>query len=105
MRPQCLPAGAKAPLRLPVLLLCLSTSAAAGGAAGCAHTSGAAPVGPQKQFQTAATPIRSVTYEDDFIEARLVLQALPPGVPERTALRQSLVRYLLEPIVALPAAE
>src|SRR4051794_25652385 len=86
---------------LSLVFLSLGVTASAG----CAHQGPAAPVGPQKQFQAAATQIRSVAYEDDFIEARLVFQALPAGVPERAALRQSLIRYLLEPIVALPAAE
>jgi tetratricopeptide (TPR) repeat protein len=72
-------------------------------AAGCAHPGVMAPAGPTRHFQTEATQIRNVQYEDDFIEARLVFQALPLGVPERAALRQSLMRYLLGPVVALSA--
>jgi tetratricopeptide (TPR) repeat protein len=71
--------------------------------AGCAHRSPAAPVGPAQHFQTEATQIGGVKFEDDFIEARLVFQALPVTVPERTVLRQSLLHYLLDPIVAMSA--
>jgi hypothetical protein len=42
-----------------------------------------------------------VAYEDDFQEARLVLQALPEGTRERLALREKLMHYLLDPVVAL----
>ena len=76
---------------------------AMGGAAGCAHPQSGAPAGPSQHFQTEANHIDGVKFEDDFIEARLIFQALPMGVPERTALRQSLLRYLLDPIVALSA--
>src|SRR4051812_9537714 len=72
---------------------------------GCAHRGPMAPAGPTQHFQTEATQIRPVKFEDDFIEARLVFQALPLGVPERTALRQNLTRYLLDPVVALSAEQ
>ena len=39
------------------------------------------PVGPVAGTSREATHIGSVTYEDDFLEARLVFQALPTGVP------------------------
>src|SRR6185295_7615415 len=101
MRPRSLPTGSPRSA-LPVVLVVGLSSALA---AGCAHKMSAAPAGPQKELQAAATQIRTVAFEDDFIEARLVFQALPPGVPERSRLREALVRYLLQPIVALPATE
>jgi tetratricopeptide (TPR) repeat protein len=79
------------------VLVCLSL------AAGCAHQNAAAPAGPLQHFQTEATRIGGVKFEDDFIEARLVFQALPPDVAEHAALRQSLLHYLLDPIVVLSA--
>jgi tetratricopeptide (TPR) repeat protein len=75
------------------------------GAAGCAHQAAVAPAGPTRYFQTEATQIGGVKFEDDFIEARLVFQALPLDVPEHAALRRSLLHYLLDPIVALPAEQ
>src|SRR6478752_2538730 len=87
---------------LPTRLLVLVTGAAMGAAA-CAHNGPPAPVGPAQHFQSEATQIGGVKFEDDFVEARLVFQALPVGVPERAALRQSLLHYLLDPVVALPA--
>jgi tetratricopeptide (TPR) repeat protein len=71
--------------------------------AGCAHQGPPAPAGPTQQFQTEATRIPTVNYEDDYLDARLVYQALPPGVPERAVLRTRLMHYLLDPVVALQA--
>jgi tetratricopeptide (TPR) repeat protein len=48
-----------------------------------------------------AAHIGRVAYEDDFQEARLVLQALPTNAPERQALRENLLHYLLDPVAAL----
>jgi tetratricopeptide (TPR) repeat protein len=68
----------------------------------CAHQGGPpAPAGPTRALVGEATRIGRVAYEDDFLEARLVLQALPVGTPERAALREKLLHYLLDPIVAL----
>jgi tetratricopeptide (TPR) repeat protein len=86
-------------------VLPLVVGLALAGAAGCAHQASVAPRGPSQHFQSEAIQIGAVKFEDDFIEARLVFQALPMGVPERTALRQSLLRYLLEPIAALSAEQ
>jgi tetratricopeptide (TPR) repeat protein len=83
----------------------LGASGFAGLVAGCAHHGPPAPVGPSQHFQTEATQIGGVKFEDDFVEARLVYQALPIGVPERAALRQSLLHYLLDPVVVLPAEQ
>jgi hypothetical protein len=69
--------------------------------AGCAHQSASGPAGPAQLFQAEATQIGGVKFEDDFIEARLVFQALPAGVVERARLRQSLLHYLLDPIAGL----
>jgi tetratricopeptide (TPR) repeat protein len=74
-----------------------------GGAAGCAHRSGPAPVGPGRALAGEASRIGAIAYEDDFLEARLVFQALPLDAPERLALRAKLLHYLLDPIVVLKA--
>ncbi|HET6146398.1 MAG TPA: hypothetical protein VFH68_02620 [Polyangia bacterium] len=79
-------------------LLLVSLSAAA---VSCAHQAAVAPAAPAQHFQTEATQIGGVKFEDDFIEARLVFQALPIGVVERTRLRQSLLHYLLDPVAGL----
>jgi tetratricopeptide (TPR) repeat protein len=70
--------------------------------AGCAH----GPLGrglsnSAQRFASEAASIRQVAYEEDFLDARLVLQALPVGSRERDALRVKLVQYLLGPIAAL----
>jgi tetratricopeptide (TPR) repeat protein len=69
----------------------------------CAHRTAAAPSAPAQHFQAEAARIGQVVYEDDFIEARLVFQALPLAAPERPVLRANLVRYLLQPISKLEA--
>jgi len=75
-------------------------------AAGCAH----GPLGrglsnSAQRFAAEAATIRQVSYEEDFLDARLVLQALPVGSRERDALRLKLVRYLVGPIAALDAEQ
>ncbi|HZL16544.1 MAG TPA: tetratricopeptide repeat protein [Polyangia bacterium] len=75
----------------------------AGAAIGCAHGSAPAPVGPGRTLATAAAHIGSVAYEDDFLEGRLVLQALPLTAAERVPLRAKLLHYLLDPVLALKA--
>jgi tetratricopeptide (TPR) repeat protein len=71
----------------------------------CAHGPPPAPAGPSRQFQSEAARTSRIAYEDDFQEARLLFQALPPGVPERLALREKLLHYLLDPVLALRPAE
>jgi tetratricopeptide (TPR) repeat protein len=71
------------------------------GVSGCAHRAGPAPVGPGRAVAGEASRIGPITYEDDFLEARLVFQALPLGAPERLALRGKLLHYLLDPVLAL----
>ena len=71
-------------------------------AAGCAH----GPLGrglsnSAQRFATEAAGIKQVAYEEDFLDARLVLQALPVGSRERDALRVKLVSYLLTPIASM----
>jgi tetratricopeptide (TPR) repeat protein len=75
--------------------------AVATAAAGCAHQSAAAPVGPGRSLATAAGRIGGVVYEDDFLEARLMFQALPLAAPERALLRAKLLHFLLDPVLAL----
>lgn len=81
-----------------LLLVCVCLSA-------CAHRAPPAPAGPVKQFQSEAARVSRVAFEDDFQEARLIFQALPRGVPERTALREKLLHYLLDPVLALKTAD
>lgn len=84
--------------RLVIAGLVLSSSLAA-----CAHRPSPAPSGPTRQFQSEAERFTRIAYEDDFIEARLVFQALPLGSAERAGLRERLLRYLLAPVVTLSA--
>jgi tetratricopeptide (TPR) repeat protein len=78
----------------------LGLAALAAGLAACGHHPPPAPAGPARQLVGEASRIGRVTYEDDFLEARLVLQALPQDAPERLALREKLLHYLLDPVVA-----
>ncbi len=74
------------------------------GLSGCAHKSAPAPEGPSRALASEAGRIGRIAYEDDFTEARLVFQALPPSASERTALRAKLLHYLLDPVLALNPA-
>src|SRR5262245_45401374 len=71
----------------------------------CAHRAPPVPAGPSLEFKAQALRIGRVAYEDDFQEARLVFQALPVGAPERVALREKLLHYLLDPVLKLKAAD
>jgi tetratricopeptide (TPR) repeat protein len=71
------------------------------GLAACGHHGPPPPAGPSRALLGEAARIGRIAYEDDFQEARLVLQALPAGVPERQALRLNLLHYLLDPVLAL----
>jgi len=84
-------------------VVCIGLLVLAGAAIGCAHGSAPAPVGPGRTLATAAAHIGSVAYEDDFLEGRLVLQALPLTAAERVPLRAKLLHYLLDPVLALKA--
>jgi tetratricopeptide (TPR) repeat protein len=71
-------------------------------AVGCAH----GPLGrglsrSAQHFAAEAAGIERVAYEEDFLDARLVLQALPVGSRERDALRVKLVQYLLGPVAGI----
>ena len=72
-----------------------------GMAGGCAHSSKPPPSGPGQALVSEASRIGAIAYEDDFLEARLVFQALPVAAPERIALRSKLLHYLLDPVLAL----
>src|SRR5437868_3999331 len=56
-------------------------------------------VGPQPD----AARVGAVEYEDDLVEGRLVLQALPVESTARAPLRAKLVTYLLRPLANLSA--
>src|SRR3569623_413505 len=77
--------------------------AASIGLASCAHHPGLAPNGPAQRMQADASRVGPVQYEDDFVEGRLVMQALPLGSPERAPMRAKLNTYLLGPMKGLPA--
>jgi tetratricopeptide (TPR) repeat protein len=68
---------------------------------GCAHRGALGPVGPTRSLATTAAHIGNIAYEDDFLEARLVFQALPLTAAERAPLRAKLLHYLLAPVLAL----
>ncbi|HLK92236.1 MAG TPA: BTAD domain-containing putative transcriptional regulator [Polyangia bacterium] len=76
---------------------------AVGGAGGCAHHAVPAPAGPGQALAGEASRIGPITFEDDFLEARLVFQALPLASPQRVALRAKLLHYLLDPVLVLKA--
>jgi tetratricopeptide (TPR) repeat protein len=82
-------------------VVCVGLLVLGGAAVGCAHGGAPAPVGPGRTLASAAAHIGSVAYEDDFLEARLVLQALPLTAAERAPLRAKLLHYLLDPVLAL----
>jgi tetratricopeptide (TPR) repeat protein len=67
----------------------------------CAHR-GSAPKPPlspaAERLVHHATTIETPRYEEAFLEARLVYQALPPYQAERRELRAKLLAYLLGPI-------
>jgi tetratricopeptide (TPR) repeat protein len=70
--------------------------------AGCAGPFGRGGISRSAQrFAAEAAAVRSVAYEEDFLEARLLLQALPLGARERPALRLKLVEYLVGPVARL----
>src|SRR3569832_1406181 len=77
--------------------------AASIGLASCAHHPGLAPNGPAQRMQADASRVGPVQYEDDFVEGRLVMQALPLGSRERAPLRAKLITYLLAPMKGLSA--
>jgi tetratricopeptide (TPR) repeat protein len=88
-------APSPATVRVGALALCLVAGA-------CAHVGGApAPSGPSRALAGQAAQIGRVAFEDDFQEARLVLQALPEDAKERHVLRENLLHYLLDPVVGL----
>jgi tetratricopeptide (TPR) repeat protein len=89
--------------RLSLVFLSVAGIAVAFSAGSCAHRSVAAPEGPSQRFRQAAQNVNAITFEDEFVEGRLVFQALPMGSPERAPLRSKLLRYLLQPIARLDA--
>jgi tetratricopeptide (TPR) repeat protein len=74
---------------------------------GCAHglLGAAGPSRSEQRFAADARAIKAVVYEEDFLDARLLLQALPPGSPDRAALRGKLVEYLLGPVARLDVGQ
>jgi tetratricopeptide (TPR) repeat protein len=85
------------------LLAGVLAGAVAPGLSGCAHQGPPAPSGPVQRWQETATRVPGVAFEDEFVEARLVFQALPLSAPQRLPLRANLLRYLLAPLAPLNA--
>ena len=81
--------------------LVAATATAAG--AGCAHRGiGSGPQSRSSQRLAAeAATIKTIAFEEDYLDGRMVLQALPLGTPERSALRLKLLEYLVGPIARL----
>ena len=50
-----------------------------------------------------ASAITAITCEEDFLDARMVYQGLPEGIPEKQRLREALLSYLLGKQAALDA--
>src|SRR3569623_2043713 len=99
MSPQFARPGARIVRTLGATLLLTASI----GLGACAHHPGLAPNGPAQRMQAAASRVGPVQYEDDFVEGRQVMQALPLGSPERAPLRAKLVTYLLGPMKGLSA--
>jgi tetratricopeptide (TPR) repeat protein len=85
----------------PLLVAALASTLAAG----CAHgmLGGGQPSRSAQRFAAEAAAFKTVSFEEDFLDARLILQALPLGTAERTTLRTKLVAYLVGPIARLDA--
>jgi tetratricopeptide (TPR) repeat protein len=81
----------------------LLVAALASALAGCAHggLGSGSPSQSAQRFASDARAFKTVAFEEDFLDARLILQALPLGSPERTSLRAKLVEYLVGPIARL----
>ncbi|MBN2575354.1 MAG: hypothetical protein JXP73_12390 [Deltaproteobacteria bacterium] len=73
---------------------------------GCAHGAAPKPVPTSPATQALADEARaieSITTEEDYFEAKLLLQALPENVPQHRRLRGTILEYLLAPLAALDA--
>ncbi len=57
-----------------------------------------------RKLDDEASKIKAIAYEEDFVDARLVYQALPLNAHERPALRRKMLAYLLGPIARIDPA-
>lgn len=76
------------------------------GLGGCAHRAASKPVvlSPASQALVGeASTVTSVGNEEDYVEAKLLYQALPDATDGQTRLRGKLFDYLLGPLAALDA--
>src|SRR5687768_5759175 len=91
-------------VRIWAPLALLPTLLASGG---CAHRPGASTAisEPARRLGAEAVALRTVSCEEDFVDARQVYRALAPGAPERPLLRRQLIRYLLGPLHSINADE
>ena len=86
--------------KLGLAVLCFA------GLFGCAHAVATKPIqvsASSMAFAKEALAVAKVTSEEDFLEARMVYQALPTGMEEHARLRGVLLSYLLGPIAHLQA--
>src|SRR5687767_14083606 len=95
----CSSAGRRPPR--PVALFLLAAGLSALGVAGCAHGGAGKLSEPARRLTAEAAAVRTVAYEEDYIDARLLYRALPRHAPERAALRGKLCDYLLAPLATL----
>ncbi len=93
--------------KTPALAVAALLALPAAGLGSCAHgrwSAANAPSGATRRVQAEAAGVpAAIAYEDEFVEARLVYQALPMDAPERGLLRGKLIHYLLAPIARLDA--
>jgi tetratricopeptide (TPR) repeat protein len=102
--PGGIPERAEGPRRRPPILAAAILLVLTG-AVGCASTRIPELSEPARRIaaEAARTSSAPIAFEDDFLEARLVYQALPLTSAERPALRERMVHYLLEPLTHLEA--
>ncbi len=75
-------------------------------AAGCASGRGRGPLSESaRRFVAEAAAQKPIAFEEDYVDARLILQSLPREATERTKLRKKLLDYLLGPLVRLDTEE
>ena len=69
---------------------------------GCSGGFGSARLSePAKRLNAEATAVRTVSFEEDYVDARLTVPGAASRRRERPALRRKLVTYLLGPIAAM----
>ncbi len=76
------------------------------GVSGCAgQLRSGATTEPARRLGAEAVALRTVTCEEDFVDARQVYRALGPAAPERPLLRRQMITYLLGPLSTIDAED